>query len=121
MTPVSSVKNQYQGINAHLHSYWQSEGGWNGFHTAHIGDLSKLLKACLLPMGYTADLEPSLQIRRLDYPVGEPESDVTIYDLDPKRSLQPNMAHLPRSEVLVLPIPELLDERPLSSTLYMNS
>ncbi len=114
MTPVRSVKNQYQGINAHLHSYWQAEGGWNGFHTAHIGDLSKMLKARLLPMGYTADLEPSLQIRRLDHPVGEPESDVTIYDLDPVRPLQPNSPQLPRSEVLVLPIPELLDERPLS-------
>jgi hypothetical protein len=114
MRPVRSAKNQYQGINAHLHSYWQAEGGWNGFHTAHIGDLGKTLKARLLPMGYTADLEPSLQIRRLDHPIGEPESDVTIYDLDPVRSRQPHSPHSPRSEVLVLPIPELLNERPLS-------
>ncbi len=114
MTPVRSVKNQYLGINAHLHSYWQAEGGWNSFHTAYIGDLSKTLRARLLPMGYTAEIEPSLQIRRLDYPVGEPESDVTIYDLDPIRPLQPVAALQPRSEVLVLPILELLQESPLS-------
>jgi hypothetical protein len=23
MQPVRSIKNQYPGINAHLHSYWQ--------------------------------------------------------------------------------------------------
>jgi len=88
---VRSVKNQYRGINAHLHSLLQAESRWGGFHTAHIGDLSKTLKAGLLPMGYTTDIEPSLQIRR----VGEP-------------------FNVPQSRVLTLPIPTLLQEYPLS-------
>jgi hypothetical protein len=65
MTPVRAVKNQYQGINAHLHSYWQVEGGWDGFHANHIADLMRLMSAQLLPLGYTADIQQSLQIRRL--------------------------------------------------------
>jgi len=80
MQPVRSIKNQYHGINAHLHSHWQSVGGWNSFHSNHIADLLRLLRAKLLPMGYTAEIEPSLQIRRLDAPAGEPESDITIFD-----------------------------------------
>jgi len=32
MKAVRSIKNQYIGINAHLHSLWQSEGGWDEFH-----------------------------------------------------------------------------------------
>ena len=40
---VCSVKNQYHGINAHLHSYWQSMGGWHSFHGKHIADLLRAL------------------------------------------------------------------------------
>jgi hypothetical protein len=111
---IRSIKNQYRGINAHLHSYWQAEGGWNGFHTAHIGDLFKALKARLWPMGYTADIEPSLQIRRLDERPTDPESDITVYDLDPKRSKVEFVSHAAEASVLVVPIPKLLAESPLS-------
>src|SRR5688572_2646696 len=108
MAPVRSIRNQYLGINAHLHSYWQAVGGWNRFHTNHISDLLRALRPQLLPLGYDADIEPSLQIRRIDDggPDFRPESDVTIYDLDPAR------ARLPRNALsaagvaeLVLPIP----------------
>lgn len=84
--PACSIRNQYLGINAHLHSYWQSMGGWAGFHTNHISDLLRLMRAQLLPMGYTAEIEDSLQIRREDDRVERPKSDVSIYDLDPLRS-----------------------------------
>lgn len=85
MTPVHSIKNQYRGINAHLHSYWQAEGGWDSFHANHIADLMRLMSAQLLPMGYLADIQQSLQIRRYGEPAGRPESDVTIYDTNPLR------------------------------------
>lgn len=62
---VRSIRNQYHGISAHLHSYWQSRGGWHSFHGNHIADLLRALRAALLPMGYTADLESSFQVRRL--------------------------------------------------------
>jgi hypothetical protein len=54
---LRSARNQYRGINAHLHSQWQASGGWGGFHTIHLGDLCKTLSAALLPMGYTAGFE----------------------------------------------------------------
>jgi len=63
--PVRSIKNQYLGINAHLHSYWQAKGRWNMFHHVHISDLARLVRQTLIPMGYTASPERSIQIRRL--------------------------------------------------------
>lgn len=88
-TGVRSIRNQYCGINAHLHSYWQSMGGWHSFHGNHITDLLRALRAALLPMGYTADLESSLQVRRLDQPMDEQESDITIFDPHPVRPFLP--------------------------------
>ncbi len=108
MPAIRSVKNQYRGINAHLHSLWQAKGGWNSFHTAHIDDLMRLMKAQLRPMGYTADLEQSVQLRRLDEPAGEPESDVSIYDLDPVRTGQASPRLQTGSQQLILDIPQAL-------------
>ena len=64
MKPVHTVKNQYLGINAHLHSYLQASSDWTEFHTNHITDLMRLMRAQLYPMGYIAKIEQSLQIRR---------------------------------------------------------
>jgi hypothetical protein len=90
MPPVRSIRNQYHGINPHLHSQWQAEGGWNAFHQTHISDLMKGMKAELRPLGYTAELVKSLQIRRYDdVPLGRSESDVAILDHDPIRSAFP--------------------------------
>lgn len=86
---IRSIRNQYRGINAHLHSYWQAMGGWSSFHGNHIADLLRALRAALRPMGYTADLESSLQVRRLDQPIDEPESAVTIFDPHPIRPFLP--------------------------------
>jgi hypothetical protein len=106
MPPVRSVKNQYLGISAHLHSLWQKEGGWKDFHTAHIVYLVAALKTQLLPLGYTAGIEHSLQIRRSEHTEGRPESDIVIYDRDPVRPFLPAGAAL--AEPTVLPVPELL-------------
>ncbi|MDZ4764685.1 MAG: DUF4058 family protein [Chloroflexota bacterium] len=66
MNTLHSIKNQYRGINAHFHSHLLHESAWNRLHNYHIGKLMESLKAQLLPMGYTAQIEESLQIRRLD-------------------------------------------------------
>jgi len=116
MTPVYSIKNQYQGINAHLHSLLQGEGGWGGFHTVHIGDLYKLLNAQLLPMGYIAGIEDSLQIRRVGDSPRQPRADVMVYDTDPVRSAQPSTSTYGPAQTLALP--ELLDEHELSEKPY---
>jgi hypothetical protein len=89
MPEIRSRVNQYRGINAHLHSHYQGKGGWDEFHRNHIPDITGALKEKLLPLGYTAKSEASLQIHRLDKPAGKPKSDVTIYDQDPTRAKRP--------------------------------
>ncbi|MDX2136622.1 MAG: DUF4058 family protein [Chloroflexota bacterium] len=92
---IRAVKNQYAGINAHLHSHWQASGGWHEFHSLYLANLYTLLKPAALKLGYTVSLEPSIQIRRLDDQAGvihEPESDLTIYDLDALRALKSPVA-----------------------------
>lgn len=121
MNPVRSRVNQYRGVNAHLHSYWQGVGGWSRFHTNHITDLMRVLRPLLLPLGYDADVEPSLQIRRLDdvEPPQYPESDVTIYDLQPGRTRQRQPVPQPGGATeVVLTIPEALQGDPLSEKDY---
>ena len=41
MERVNSKRNQYRGINAHLHSFWQAKGGWDSFHSNHMTDLMR--------------------------------------------------------------------------------
>lgn len=102
MTPVRTIKNQYRGINAHLHSALQAEGGWDEFHTSHIVHLANLLKRHLLPMGYTTGIEQSLQIRRMGEPAGKPKSDVTIFDTDSIRPVRPFVG-LPNAQAVAIP------------------
>jgi hypothetical protein len=59
-------ENQYQGVNAHLHSIFQTPPSqWTSFHQNHITDLTYSLNTTL-PIGYRAYSERSLQIRLLD-------------------------------------------------------
>jgi len=109
MKKIRSFKNQYLGINAHLHSYWQADGDWSEFHTSYIVDVTKALKMQLLPLGYTAGIEKSLQIRRLDKPDSEPKSDLTIYDPDPVRPFVRAGAPLVGDYDAVLDLPDILD------------
>lgn len=105
---IRTVANQYVGINARLHSYFQSEGGRDSFHANHLTFLTAALKAELLPMGYTAEVQQSLQIRRFGEPAGKPESDVTIYDSDPTRSRR----LVKRGDIRELPISEVMSIDP---------
>ena len=119
ITPVRSVKNQYRGINPHLHSLWQAEGGWGDFHTPYIAALTVALKGQLLPLGYTAHVEDSLQIRRADGSTRYPRADISIYDLKPSRSpgLAPYADGTGTAGVLsgwVLPLVDVLDENPIT-------
>lgn len=86
MQPIKTTRNQYRGINAHLHSYLLDVGGWPAFHNNLLTYTTQALKARLLPMGYTAETEQSLQIRRFDETmenISKPRSDVSIYDMAP--------------------------------------
>lgn len=116
--PVRSVKNQYRGLNAHLHSHWQTHGGWSEFHTGHIVHLAAHLKAQLRPLHYTARIEPSLQLRRLDERPTDPEADVTIVDPARRSFLPVRPAALEAASALVLPAPDVLEGSPISEALY---
>lgn len=86
---IRSRKNQYIGINAHLHSILQNEpGGWSVFHSAHIIHLAQAIDD-LLPPGYIVAPERSLQIREFDPDTGEriqgrrprlKRPDIVVYD-----------------------------------------
>lgn len=104
MSPLKTVNNQFLGINPHLHSQLQSDGGWDNFHVNHISDLTRFLQRDLRSMGYHAQAEQSLQIRRRDDPVRSPESDVTIYDRSNREA-----SNTALSGGLALSVPELLD------------
>ena len=58
-------ENQYAGINAHLHSYLQSEpAGWEEFHGMHISHLAETLDL-LLPDGYLVRPEKQRESRKV--------------------------------------------------------
>jgi hypothetical protein len=80
MARVRSVKNQYRGINAHLHSLFQSRNLWSDFHVRHIPYLANALQRDLVSMGYVTTVETSLQIRRLESPPKRPRADILISD-----------------------------------------
>jgi hypothetical protein len=105
--PVQSRKNQYLGVNAHLHSFWQGMGKWDRFHNVHVGDIYKTLNEQLRPMGYKAEVEESLQIRRVDETPRRPISDILIRDTSVQRKRQPSMPI--SSEAQTLALEELID------------
>jgi len=75
-------ENQYQGINAHLHSTLQQRGDWSIFHGMHITHLSEALQAILPPdSGYIVVPEKSLQIIRDDFFSGQAQMVRTIPDV----------------------------------------
>ncbi len=65
--PIHLPENQYKGINAHLHSYFQQVEDWPDFHASHIVDLRREIQR-LLPIdtGYRVRAEQSLQIAQYD-------------------------------------------------------
>lgn len=81
--------NQYQGVNPHLQGQLLAYGKWAGFHNAHIVTIAEYLDNRVRAKGYTAEIEPSLQIYYLDD--GEEEwrkghyriPDIGIQSIDP--------------------------------------
>jgi len=107
-------RNQYRGVNAHLHSALQNEpGGWKVFHSAHINDLARAVDA-KLPPGYEVALEKSLQIVEYHPDTGlkvrrRPEPDVTIYEVDPS-SKRYGTASSAATPSLILPAIETIEQ-----------
>ncbi|MBI5671514.1 MAG: DUF4058 family protein [Chloroflexi bacterium] len=95
---IQSNQNLYPGINAHLNSALQNRrGAWRPFHSSHITDLTRTIDS-ILPAGYLAISEQSLQISELIPPIGprlrnkEVIPDVTVFQT--RSSTQPEGAAL---------------------------
>ncbi len=112
--PIRSIKNQYRGINPHLHSFWQAEREWGNFHNPYINQLIIALRPILVPIGYTVKFEDAIQIRRVseleDDELKRHESDMTIYDVTPSRYMQ-QRERTPHLTGLVMPKIEFLPEK----------
>lgn len=115
--PIYMRRNQYQGVNAHLHSYFQAQGGWSSFHTNFISVLARDLNT-RLPEGYIVDIEQSLQIREIHPDSGEkirrPEHDLTVYRTRESASV----SETGMTATLTQAIPDTLD---LSEDLYYSA
>lgn len=117
--PVKSITNQYRGVNAHLHSAWQHRSGWAGFHTFHIGSIAGALQAVLAPLGYQANIEESLQIRRADESPKRPRADIRIDDRHPLRRASMTSADASVLTGVVIPlIAAAVDPNPISDKPY---
>src|SRR5271170_5975820 len=79
--PINFRENQYNGINAHLHSFLQrTGGGWQGFHNLHIAHLTGGIDS-LLPQQYYILNEDSLQLTFVDFDLPERRSSQTRADI----------------------------------------
>lgn len=126
--PVRSVRNQFRGTNTnpHLHSLWQAEGRGSSYHTVQIAQLLISLKAALRPLGYTTDVEESLQIRRVRGlgPVLSPRADILISDPDAVRVR--SSRNLSTDVLATIPLLTLLEdgelsEKPFRSITVLNA
>jgi hypothetical protein len=113
--PIHSIKNQFVGINPHWHSFMQGEHKWNRFHNPYIAALVIHLRQQLLPIGYTAHVEQSLQIRRLGEPPQTPQSDILIRDTWQRAALTNTPYALPEMTVEEMLQDEIEVEHPYTA------
>ncbi len=124
MSAITSTRNRFPGVNPHAHGLLLGTGGgWPGFHSDYLGDLRALLDA-VLPPGYYARREASLQIGTLDpdlsLPPKTPErtvSDIAIYQAETGTAASPSAGAHP---TLLLPLAEAIipDEDVSSIVIY---
>lgn len=108
---IQSLKNQYIGVNAHLHSRLQNmPAGWEIFHGNHVTHLGEAIYR-ILPRGYIVDTERSMQIREYHPTTGEPvivkkprrpQPDITI------SSTAPSLSSATSTSISAASVPTLL-------------
>jgi hypothetical protein len=108
--PIQSRKNQYLGINAHFHSFMQTHHKWNRFHGVYNTYLVASLQDSLEGLGYRAEYEESLQIRRWADTTRRPQADILILDERPSQTRTKVPTRLPESATLLSELTEEVDE-----------
>jgi hypothetical protein len=104
--PIHTSQNLYPGVNAHLNSYLQNKpDGWMNFHGKHITNIDEYLGR-VIPAGYFAVIENSLQISEIESLTGRTKkvaiiSDVLIHSTGTAKHAGVSTADTP---VLDLPI-----------------
>jgi hypothetical protein len=108
-----SEQNLYPGINPHLNSYLQSEGGgWESFHAEHIIAMARTLDQ-ILPSNYYAVAEKSLQISEIGLAAESQRRtrpDVSVYqygDIPEKSTVSSSAVTAPTA---VLALTETLED-----------
>ncbi len=116
---IRSRRNQYRGINAHLHSYLQQhrvEGPV--FHDGHVIDLARALNR-VLPEGYISFPERALQIRQFHPVTGEEidprkpmtlKPDVSVFERHTHRPSTHPSSEMTTMPTLTLPAIESIDD-----------
>lgn len=117
-------RNQYRGINAHLHSHFQRNRGWTEFHQAHIRDIASALKKALHNYPeYTVHIVPSLQRAHYDLysdaPPAQPTEKRPISMSAEPRDLS-DIAALIAKPTVTLPIINLFLEDQEISAVIVN-
>jgi hypothetical protein len=109
---IRSNRNLYPGINAHLNSFLQSEGGgWESFHAHHIVDIATILDKHL-PPNYYAAAEKSLQISQVSFAetiTRQNRPDVAIYQLSEQQTYQASSS-VAAAPIATLPLIETLED-----------
>jgi hypothetical protein len=108
--PVHLQDNPYAGINAHLMSYLQTpQEEWAAFHNVHIVDIAKKIDS-VLPCGYYAVSEASLQLR--DDSEALVKRSYSVADVMIRNRSHPDFSTdvTPGAVVATMPLSETLNE-----------
>jgi hypothetical protein len=112
---IHAERNLYPGVNAHLNNLLQTSGRqrWRSFHHGYIEFLRVALDR-ILPAGYVASAEDSLQIEEYDPDSGHARKRISIADVQIYRTsgLYPTPAPLSEgaaAPTLMLPLVETVD------------
>lgn len=122
--PIHFRENQYNGVNAHLHSLFQrTGGGWEGFHLEHIAHLREAIDAAL-PEGYYAVTERSLQLSFIDLDLVERtihkiRADIALFGESQARPSSPHAAVATPTAVFPI-VQTFIEEEPLDSVVIRH-
>ncbi len=123
--PIFLRENQYNGVNAHLHSAIQTPGGgWESFHAAHITHLTEIIDT-LLPEGYYVLNEKSLQLSTFNLETEEKGISRTRPDLgiyQDQTGFKRHLSETASAPTLTLPIVKtILEEDPLNAVVIYRA
>lgn len=109
---IRSATNLYPGINPHLNSAMQqADGDWQSFHAYHLIHIAQTLNQ-ILPSGYYAKPEQSLQIKIYDPPFerkSKSRPDILVLSEKPLTGVGSSLSER-ATPTLTLPLTQVIDE-----------